>query len=74
MANSSMQKYLMHFQKLNLYLRKTENVQIVFKGICAKIYAQFLIKIAQIATNYTFLKSPYPVNSNVQKLCKIFKT
>ena len=29
MANSSMQKYLMHFPKLNLYLRKTENVQIL---------------------------------------------
>ena len=31
-----MQEY--NFKKLNLFLVKTENVQISFKGICAKIY------------------------------------
>ena len=40
-TNSNMQKYLKIFQKLNLYLRKTENVQILFINICVKIYATF---------------------------------
>ena len=32
-------------------------------------------KIAKIATNYkNFLKAIDPANSNVQKICKIFKT
>ena len=39
-----MQKYWQNFQKLNFYSRKTENVQILFKDICAKIYAKFLRK------------------------------
>ena len=43
-ANSNMQKYLLSFQKLNLYSRKTANVQILFKGICEKNYAKFLRK------------------------------
>ena len=30
--------------KLNLYSRKTENVLVLFKGVCAKIYAKFLRK------------------------------
>ena len=36
-------KCLQNFEKLNLYLRKTENVQILPKDICAKIvqYALF---------------------------------
>ena len=47
-TNSNMQKYLQDVQKLNLYSRKTENVQILFKGICAKIYAKFLRKNCEI--------------------------
>ena len=39
-----MQKYWQNFQKLNFYSMKTENVQILFKDICAKIYAKFLRK------------------------------
>ena len=39
-----MQKYLQSFLKLKFYLRKTENVQIRFKDICAKNYAKFLRK------------------------------
>ena len=34
-------KKLQNFQKINFYSRKTENVQILFKGICAKIYENF---------------------------------
>ena len=41
-ANSNMQKYLQNFQKLNLFSRKTDNLQILVKGICAKIVAKFL--------------------------------
>ena len=37
-------KILQNFLKLNLYSRKTENVQILFKGICEKIYSKFLCK------------------------------
>ena len=37
-----MQKYLQNFQKLNFYL--IENLQILFKGICAKKWATFLRK------------------------------
>ena len=36
------QKYMQNFQKQNFYLSKAETVQILFKGICAKIYAKFL--------------------------------
>ena len=32
------------FSKKNINLRKTENVQILYKGICAKNYAKFLRK------------------------------
>ena len=32
-----MQKYLQNFQQLHFYLRKTEIVQILSKGICVKI-------------------------------------
>ena len=38
------QKYGQYFQKLNLYSKKTENVQILFEDICVKIYAKFLRK------------------------------
>ena len=33
-------KIFSNFQILNLNFRKTENVQILFRGICAKIYAK----------------------------------
>ena len=36
-ASLNMQKYLQNFQKQNLYSRKTENVQILYKGIRVKI-------------------------------------
>ena len=44
-----MQKYLQRFQKLNFYLRKTENVQILLKGICTKNNQNFFEKIGQSA-------------------------
>ena len=39
-----MQKYLQNFRKLNLYSRKTEKVQIHFKGLSANIYTKLLCK------------------------------
>ena len=39
-----MHKYLQNVLRLNFYSRKTDNVQILFKGIYAKIYAKFLCK------------------------------
>ena len=39
---------LQYFHKLNLYSRKTENVQIFFKGTREKIYAKFLRKYCAI--------------------------
>jgi len=43
-----MQKNLQNFQKINFYSRKTENVQILFNGICAKNYAKCLRKSCPI--------------------------
>ena len=48
-ANSNMQKYFQTFLKLNLYSRKTENVQILFKSIREKICAKFLRKNCEIS-------------------------
>jgi len=39
-----MQKHFQNFEKLNVYLRKIENVQIFFKGVRAQINAKFLGK------------------------------
>ena len=36
-TNSYMQKYLQNFQKQNFYSRKTETVQILLRGNCAKL-------------------------------------
>ena len=44
MTNLNMQKYLQNLQKLNLYSMKTDNVQILFKDICAKETEKFLRK------------------------------
>ena len=47
-ANSNVQKHLQNFLNLNVYSRKTEIVQILFKGVCAKICANFLCKYCAI--------------------------
>ena len=62
-------KYLLNFQKLNLYSRKTENVQILFKGICANIYAKFLCKNCAICfilfkAFQRAIKSQNPITEN----------
>ena len=44
MTNLNIQKYLQNLQKLNLYSKKTDNMQILFKGICAKETEKFLRK------------------------------
>ena len=54
-ANSNMQKYLLSFQRLNLYSRKTANVQILFKGICEKTMPNFFAKIVQYASFCSWL-------------------
>ena len=42
LANSNMQKHFQNFEKLNVFLRKIENVQIFFKGVRAQINAKFV--------------------------------
>ena len=44
MADSNRQKYLQNFQKPDSYSRKTENGQILFKGIWSKIYTNPVYK------------------------------
>jgi len=44
MADSNRQKYLQNFQKPDLYSRKNENVQILFKGIWSRIYTNPVYK------------------------------
>ena len=46
-ANSNVQQHLQNFYNLNVYSRKIENVQIAFKGICAKSVQNIFAKIAQ---------------------------
>ena len=41
-ANSNLQNIFKIFKNLNVYSRKTDNVQILFKGVCAKICARFI--------------------------------
>ena len=36
-ANLNMQKHLQNFYNLDVYSRKMENVQILFKGVCANL-------------------------------------
>ena len=43
-ANSNLKLQISKFLNLNVYSRKTENVQIHFKGVCAKIFAKFLCR------------------------------
>jgi len=43
-----MQNKLQNFQTLNFDSRKTENLQILFNGICAKNYAKCLCKSCHI--------------------------
>ena len=43
-AKFKVAKIFAKFLQTNFFPRKTENVQILFKGICAKIYAKFLGK------------------------------
>jgi len=38
------QKHLQNYENLNMYSRKNENLQIPFKGVCAKICAKYLFK------------------------------
>ena len=42
LANSNMQKHFQNFEKLNVFLRKIENVQIFIKGVRAQINAKFV--------------------------------
>jgi len=52
-------KIFAKFQKINLYSRKIENEQILFKGICAKILAKFFLKIVQSASICSRLSKSY---------------
>ena len=62
------QKHLQNFENLIVCSRKTENVQIPFKEVCAKICAKFLAKIVQSACFcYRLLKSYKLLKSNVWK-------
>ena len=45
-----MQKYLQNFQKLNVFSRKTENLQISFEASVAKSMQNYLAKFAQSAS------------------------
>ena len=53
-VNSNVQKYLQNFQKLNLYSRKTENVQISLNASVHKSMPNFFAKIVQSA--YFFVR------------------
>ena len=46
-----------NFQKLNVYSRKPENVQIPFKGICVKIYEKFLLFVKGFLMSYKMSKT-----------------
>ena len=58
--NLNVQKHLQKFENLNLNSRKTENVQILFKGVIAPICATFLCKncaICKLFIGYKIMKS-----------------